>query len=115
MKPEEVKTEIAKTTSELKNKKALLTKFEKERDELAKTIKYTTQQLEKLDSIISGKAHTYYSEKEYAIPVYSRYGSTRYTKEKKLVAKVKYSGLYEDVKALEEQLAVLKILKTKKL
>jgi chromosome segregation ATPase len=108
MTPEEIKEEIKETTAMLKRKKTLLTKYEKERNRLYKDVTTLQKRLKEVDDIITGKAHKYYSEKEYDIPTYPR---NRYIHGRRLVATVKYSGLYQEVKSLEEQLGVLKNLK----
>ena len=107
MKLEEVKFEIQETTAELKRKKSFLTKIEKERKQLVQKVQRAQERLLNIDAILKGRTQRYKSEKEYPIPNYRFENRMAH----KVVAKVKYSGLYEDVKALEEQLAVLKELK----
>jgi len=108
MTPAEIRNEIKETTAVLKPKKSLLLKYEKERKKLYNDINDLQKRLEEIDDVITGRAHRYYSEKEYDIPSYR--GNRR---AHKLVASVKYPGLYAEVKSLEEQLGVLKSLNRK--
>ena len=108
MKGSEISKEIKETTASLKTKKSFLLKCEKEREKLCADITDLQRRLREIDDVICGKAHKYYSEKEYDIPRYHRN-----IKAPKLVVSVKYAGLYEEVQSLEEQLGVLKSLNRK--
>lgn len=110
MKLSEVKKEISETSSLLKSKKALMLKYEKARDEIVKKVNDLQKRLSHIDDVINGKAHSYYTEKSYETP----YSSHRYRgveQRRRHVTTVKYPGLYEEIKSLEEQLSVLRNIK----